>query len=54
LILRKLSDDVIGKLVAYAREWFETNDEVSGNSVGQLCSKHLSQDTGKMINRKCN
>ena len=30
-----MSDDVIENLVAYGREWFGINDEVSGNFVGQ-------------------
>jgi hypothetical protein len=30
---------IIAQLGGYAREWFEINVEVSGNSVGQLCSK---------------
>ena len=36
-----LTDDVIGNLDAYAREWFGINGEVSGNSVGQKYTKHF-------------
>ena len=36
-----MTNDVIGKLVAYTWEWLGINGEVSGNSVGQLCSRHF-------------